>query len=77
MLDSVYYAIENAGGGNNMEIIVSGSGWPSAGGRRANVRNAATYYTNLLKHVKSRKGTTYKPGKAIETYLYTMFDENL
>ncbi|PHT68615.1 hypothetical protein T459_28102 [Capsicum annuum] len=26
MLDSVYYAIENAGGGNNMEIIVSGSG---------------------------------------------------
>lgn len=55
MLDSVYYAIENAGGGNNMEIIVSGSGWPSAGGRRANVRNAATYYTNLLKHVSQEK----------------------
>ncbi|CAN4085788.1 unnamed protein product [Withania somnifera] len=77
MLDSMYYAIEKVGG-NNIEIVVAESGWPSdGGGAGESVDNAATYYTNLIKHVKSRQGTVYKPGKAIETYLFAMFDENL
>ncbi|MCD9641903.1 hypothetical protein HAX54_028385 [Datura stramonium] len=76
MLDAVYYAVEKAGG-DNVEIVVSESGWPSdGGGIGASMDNAATYYTNLIRHVKSNQGTLHKPGKAIETYLFAMFDEN-
>ncbi|XP_055835999.1 glucan endo-1,3-beta-glucosidase, acidic-like [Solanum dulcamara] len=78
MLDSIYYAIEKAGGENNIEIVVSESGWPSdGGGVGVSIDNAATYYRNLISHVKSNAGTVHKPGKAIETYLFAMFDENL
>ncbi|XP_049353774.1 glucan endo-1,3-beta-glucosidase, acidic-like [Solanum verrucosum] len=77
MLDSIYYAIDKAIGENNVEIVVSESGWPSDGGVGASVENAATYYKNLMDHAKSTKGTIYRPGKTIETYLFAMFDENL
>lgn len=36
---------------------------------------AGTYYRNLVNPVKG--GTPKKPGKAIETYLFSLFDENL
>ncbi|KAK2434877.1 glucan endo-1,3-beta-glucosidase [Trifolium repens] len=76
-LDSIYAALEKAGH-SNMKIIVSESGWPSAGSDRANaatIDNSATYYANLINHIKSGKGTPKRPG-AIEVYLFAMFDEN-
>ncbi|XP_060168928.1 glucan endo-1,3-beta-glucosidase, acidic-like [Lycium barbarum] len=77
MLDAVYYAVEKAGG-DNIEIVVAESGWPSdGGGVGVSMDNAATYYRNLISHVKSTSGTIHKPGKAIETYLFAMFDENV
>ncbi|KAK4358904.1 hypothetical protein RND71_021133 [Anisodus tanguticus] len=75
MLDSIYYATEKAGG-DNVQIVVSESGWPSEGGVGASVENAATYYRNLIRHVKSRAKTIHKPGNAINAYLFAMFDEN-
>ncbi|KAG5566302.1 hypothetical protein RHGRI_002040 [Rhododendron griersonianum] len=74
MLDNAYSAVEKAGG-PNVKIVVSESGWPSAGGPAASVENAATYYRNLINHVERGSGSPKRPGKAIETYLFAIFDE--
>lgn len=73
MIDALYSAMERIGGGS-VEVVVSETGWPSAGGFGTSMDNARIYYTNVLKHVKN--GSPKKPNKAIETYLFAMFDEN-
>ncbi|XP_044973388.1 glucan endo-1,3-beta-glucosidase, acidic isoform-like [Hordeum vulgare subsp. vulgare] len=72
LVDTFYSALENAGAGS-VGVVVSESGWPSAGGTAATTDNAQTYNQNLIKHVG--QGTP-KRSSAIEAYVFAMFNED-
>jgi hypothetical protein len=72
LVDTFSYALESAGAGS-VGIVVSETGWPSAGAPDATVRNAQTYNQKLINHV--RNGTPKMP-QQLETYIFAMFNEN-
>nr|ACG35188.1 glucan endo-1,3-beta-glucosidase GVI precursor [Zea mays] len=73
IVDATHAAVEKAGV-QGLELVVSETGWPSAGGEGASVENAAAYNNNVVRHVDG--GTPRRPGNALETYLFAMFNEN-
>ncbi|TVU20017.1 hypothetical protein EJB05_36203 [Eragrostis curvula] len=73
IVDATHAAVEKAGV-QGLELVVSETGWPSAGGDGATVENAAAYNNNVVRHVGG--GTPRRPGKPVETYLFAMFNEN-
>ncbi|KAL5223386.1 hypothetical protein ABZP36_028099 [Zizania latifolia] len=72
MVDSIYAALAHAGT-PDVSVVVSESGWPSAGGLGASVGSASTYNQGLINHV--RRGTPRRP-RPLETYIFAMFNEN-
>ncbi|CBI31680.3 unnamed protein product, partial [Vitis vinifera] len=79
MMDAVYSAMKVLGYGD-VEIMVAETGWPSLGDPNqvgVNLENAASYNGNLLKHISSGKGTPLMPNRRFQTYLFSLFNENL
>ncbi|KAH7403918.1 hypothetical protein KP509_15G000100 [Ceratopteris richardii] len=78
-LDAVYFAMA-ALGYHNITLLVSETGWPSAGDENeigATIQNAKIYHENLIKHISSWHGTPYRPGSNIEVYLFALFNEDM
>ncbi|KAJ4845360.1 hypothetical protein Tsubulata_028011 [Turnera subulata] len=76
MVDSVFWAMEKLGFGN-VGLVVSESGWPSAGNGDLTTPDLASVYNkNFLHHITSMVGTPKKPNAAIEGFIFAMFNED-
>ncbi|BFI39874.1 protein MpGH17.19 [Marchantia polymorpha subsp. ruderalis] len=78
-VDAVYAAMGRLGH-QDIKVVVSETGWPSfgdAGESGVGVTNAQTYNGNLIKHLAQVTGTPARPNAAVETYIFSLFNENL
>ncbi|KAF5201520.1 Glucan endo-1,3-beta-glucosidase protein [Thalictrum thalictroides] len=80
MLDSVSFAMEKLGY-RNVRLLISETGWPTAGDFNqigANIYNAATYNRNLVRKITSKPpiGTPARPGVVIPTFIFSLYNEN-
>lgn len=76
MVVVLYASLEKAAA-PRVQMVVSETGWPSDGnGNVTAPGNAQTYNSNLIKHVLSSSGTPRRPGSSIDTYIFSMFNEN-
>ncbi|KAK1410315.1 hypothetical protein QVD17_36850 [Tagetes erecta] len=79
LMDTVYVSMKKLGY-PDVEIIVAETGWPSAGdpqNAHANPGNAAAYNSGVIKKVSSGAGTPLMPRRKFETYIFSLFNENL
>ncbi|KAL5782595.1 hypothetical protein ACOSP7_007624 [Xanthoceras sorbifolium] len=76
MVDAFVAAMARAVGKEDVRIVVTESGWPSAGGPQATLENAQTYNNNLKKHIQTVGGTPRRPDLNLETYIFALFNEN-
>ncbi|KAJ6909592.1 hypothetical protein NC652_020540 [Populus alba x Populus x berolinensis] len=79
MMDAVYSAIKAMGYGD-LDIVVAESGWPSLGDPNqpmCTVENAVSYNKNMIKVVTSGNGTPLMPKRRFQTYVFSLFNENL
>lgn len=77
MVDTVYTAMEKVGG-QNVEVVLSETGWPSGGGPAvATVEYAKIHNNNAVRLAATSNGTPKRPGRGLETFLFSMFNENL
>ncbi|XP_004241225.1 glucan endo-1,3-beta-glucosidase [Solanum lycopersicum] len=78
-IDAVYSAMK-ALGYADVDIVVAETGWPSAGDPNqpgVSLENAISYNVNLVKHVNSGVGTPLMPNRTFETYVFSLFNEDL
>ena len=80
VVDAAYFAMA-AMNITNLPVIVAETGWPSKGDPTkepdATADNAATYNSNLIKHVLSGNGTPKHPGIAVSAFIYELYNEDL
>ncbi|KAL8145214.1 hypothetical protein AgCh_003421 [Apium graveolens] len=77
-LDAVFAALD-ALNFNDIKVVVSETGWPSAGGDTefgAGADNAAAYNGNLVRRVLTGGGTPLRPNDKHNVFLFALFNEN-
>ncbi|XP_042015619.1 glucan endo-1,3-beta-glucosidase 7-like [Salvia splendens] len=77
-VDGVRWALDKIGF-KGVEIVVAETGWPYRGDKEeagATVENAKAYNENLIAHLRSTLGTPMMPGRSVDTYLFSLYDEN-
>ncbi|CAK9188275.1 unnamed protein product [Ilex paraguariensis] len=78
-MDAVYSAMKRLDYGD-VDIVVAETGWPSAGDPNqpgVSLENAVSYNANLVRHVNSGLGTPLMPNRTFETYIFSLFNEDL
>lgn len=78
-LDAVFSAM-SAAGYADVEIVIAETGWPSSGDPDqvgVDPESAAEYNGRLIQHVSSGVGTPLMPNRRFETYVFSLFDEDL
>ncbi|KDO74624.1 hypothetical protein CISIN_1g043818mg [Citrus sinensis] len=78
IVDSFIAAMVKAVGKEDVKVVVTETGWPSAGSNlpHASVENAKTYNSNLKKHIQTLGGTPRRPNLNLETFIFALFNEN-
>ncbi|RYR45879.1 hypothetical protein Ahy_A07g031649 [Arachis hypogaea] len=77
-IDAVFAAL-SALKYNDVEIVVTETGWPSKGDNNevgASVENAAAYNGNLVRKILTGGGTPLRPKADLTVYLFALFNEN-
>ncbi|XP_047951027.1 glucan endo-1,3-beta-glucosidase 7-like [Salvia hispanica] len=77
-VDGVRWALDRIGF-KGVEIVVAETGWPYRGDEEevgASVENAKAYNENLIAHLRSTIGTPMMPGRSVDIYLFSLYDEN-
>ncbi|WCJ42595.1 Glucan endo-1 3-beta-glucosidase 13 [Euphorbia peplus] len=77
-IDALYYALMGLNF-RTIKVMVTETGWPSKGSPKetaATPDNAQTYNTNLIRHVIDNSGTPARPGEAVDTYIFSLYNEN-
>ncbi|KAG1359579.1 glucan endo-1,3-beta-glucosidase [Cocos nucifera] len=78
-LDAVFSAMKLMGS-TDVDIVVAETGWPSmgdAGEVGVDMDSARDYNKNLVRHVASGMGTPLMPNRTFETYIFSLFNEDL
>ncbi|KAI5073600.1 hypothetical protein GOP47_0011613 [Adiantum capillus-veneris] len=78
-VDAVYAALA-ALGYNDIEVIVSETGWPSAGDSDeagATLENAQAYNSNLIARLQRGQGTPAKPNVPLVAFIFALFNEDM
>ncbi|XP_004288596.1 PREDICTED: glucan endo-1,3-beta-glucosidase 2 [Fragaria vesca subsp. vesca] len=78
VVDAAYYAMAFLNF-TNVPVVVTESGWPSKGDSNepdATLENANTYNSNLIRHVLNKTGTPKRPGLAVSTFIYELYNED-
>lgn len=74
-IDAFAYAMEREGF-QGIPIVVTETGWPTAGGAAANIENALAYNGNVARRGLNNIGTPKRPGVGVEVFLFDLFDED-
>uniref|UniRef100_A0A803MKD9 Glucan endo-1,3-beta-D-glucosidase n=2 Tax=Chenopodium quinoa TaxID=63459 RepID=A0A803MKD9_CHEQI len=75
MVDAFYVALGNIGG-DSVTLVVSETGWPTAGNDPyTSKQNAQTYNQKLIDKMK-RTGTPRKPKNLLDIFIFSVFNED-